>query len=77
MGENNIERVEQHGDRLYFINKHANKNAPLDSNCKNYFTIFIFMIKPFIVSMPVPDKKLQIRDEDIPNLRQILNLRIV
>ena len=35
--ENNVERVVQEGDRLYFVPKEAPPNQPITSHGKNYF----------------------------------------
>ena len=67
MSENNIEKVVQQGDRLYFISK-LSKDAPLESQCK-------IVPWPVLVNMPVPDRRQLINEDQIPNLKHLLMIR--
>eukprot|EP00347_Sterkiella_histriomuscorum_P001253 403372739 len=55
INENNLEKVVQQDDYLYFVTKDA-RDQPIESHFK----------------MPVPDRRLQIKDDSIANLRNIL-----
>lgn len=66
MNESNVENVVQKDNFLYFVAKDA-KDKPLESQCKIYKYITI------IVKLPIPDKKFEIKDENIPNLRKLLS----
>ncbi|CDW80850.1 transcription factor jumonji [Stylonychia lemnae] len=55
MNDNNIEKVVQKGDYLYFISKDG-RDKPLEQNFK----------------MPVPDRRLEIKEDSIQNLKNLL-----
>lgn len=65
--ESAVEHVVQQNNRLYFISRHTSA-LPLEKHCNS--------ANPNIpaVSMPVPDRRLVITEDHIPNLRSLLML---
>ena len=64
MNDNNVEKIVQQGDYYYFVTKDS-LLKPLDSN-SNYYSLITFLVK-----IQVGDRRPQIKEENIPNIRNI------
>ena len=73
MSENNVARVVQEGDRLYFVSKSSPADAPLDSHCNINHNLNNTNVN--IVSISLNDNQHMmpsIDEASLPNLKDLL-----